>query len=115
MSKKKQKESDTAVGNRCLLLMILYLNLYSIFCYFLKDQRYSEVDIKTLSSQRDMLLDKLEEFELANKNLRRLLRETQKKRVGVKFAYKRFRQTMENLEEKSEKSTSFTFENKSSL
>jgi len=46
-----------------------------------KDQRYSEVDIKTLSNQRDMLLDKLEEFELANKNLRRLLRETQKKRV----------------------------------
>ena len=50
----------------------------------MKDQRYSEVDIKTLSNQRDMLLDKLEEFELANKNLRRLLRETQKKRVGKK-------------------------------
>ena len=32
-----------------------------------------------------MLLDKLEEFELANKNLRKLLRETQKKKVRFLF------------------------------
>ena len=61
-----------------------FFTFLHFFFFFLKDQRYSEVDIKTLSNQRDMLLDKLEEFELANKNLRRLLRETQKKRVGKK-------------------------------
>ena len=53
------------------------------FPFFIQDQKFSEVDIKALSNQRDMLLEKLDEFELANKNLRRLLREAQKRQVSL--------------------------------
>ncbi|XP_066928037.1 outer dense fiber protein 2-like isoform X1 [Clytia hemisphaerica] len=46
------------------------------------DRKFTEVDIKALSSQRDMLLDKLDEFDVTNKNLRRLIKEAHKKQVS---------------------------------
>lgn len=49
--------------------------------FYFKDQKFSENDIKTLLLQRDMLMNKLDEFELANKKLRELLRDTQQKQV----------------------------------
>jgi len=36
-----------------------------------------------------MLLEKLDEFELANKNLRRLLKEAQNRQVGILFDFQK--------------------------
>lgn len=53
------------------------------------DNRLTAADLETLTNQRELLLNKLEEFELKNRKLRKLLKETRKEAEGDRMAAER--------------------------
>ena len=61
------------------------LSLVKAICSLLQDKKVTKANLSAVTSQQDILLDKLEEFEENNKVLRKMLKQAHKRVVSLYF------------------------------